>query len=136
MGRREATMALPKAVQRQADEVAAYDKAIEEAANPAQPPESNGEQPAAQPALSVVEPAPSPATAPVQPSGDTRRDDGGWEQKYRTLQGMFSLEQQARRDAFGQANERIDALEPQHQQAPAALFFFNDPAATEKDSEA
>jgi hypothetical protein len=128
-------MALPKAVQRQADEVAAYDKAIEEAANPAQPPESNGEQPAAQPALSVVEPAPSPATAPVQPSVDTRRDDGGWEQKYRTLQGMFSREQQALREALSQANERIDALQRQ-QQAPAAPPEPKARLVTEKDSEA
>lgn len=122
-------MALPKQVQKQVEDVAAYDKAMEEAANAAQPP-VEGEEPAQQPA--AVEPAVSIATASVPAPVEPRRDDG-WEQKYRTLQGMFAHETQQLRDALRQSNERIDALQKQQPATPppekARLI-------TEKDSEA
>jgi hypothetical protein len=122
-------MALPQQVQKQAEDVAAYDKAMEEAANAAQPP-VEGEEPAQQPA--VVEPAVSIAPASAPPQVEPRRDDG-WEQKYRTLQGMFAHETQQLRDALRQSNERIDALQKQQPAPPpepkASLI-------TEKDSEA
>jgi hypothetical protein len=125
-------MALPKAVQKQAEDVAAYDKAIEEAAAAAQPQQPEGEEPAPQPTLQVVEPPASTAPAPATPPVEPRRDDG-WEQKYRTLQGMFAHETQQLRDALRQATERIDALQKQHPATPP------EPKAklvTEKDAEA
>lgn len=122
-------MALPKAVQKQVEEVAAYDKAMEEANAQPQQPESTEQQ--QQPA--AVEPSVSIAPAPASPPVEPRRDDGGWEQKYRTLQGMFAHETQQLRDALRQSNERIDALqkpEPATPPEPKARLV------TEKDSEA
>ena len=126
-------MALPKAVQKQVEDVAAFDKAQEEAANPAQPQQPEDPQ---QPTLQVVEPPASTAPAPATPPVDQRRDDGVWEQRYRTLQGMFGRETQSLRDALRESNERIDALSRQQQQAPAAPPEPRARLVTEKDSEA
>jgi len=132
-------MALPKAVQKQVEEVAAYDKAMAEAANPAQPPEPQNPEPPQQPTLQIVEQPDSTASAPATPPVEPRRDDGGWEQKYRTLQGMFSRETGALRDALRQSNERIDTLQQQLQQQQQRPATPPEPKArlvTEKDSEA
>jgi hypothetical protein len=124
-------MALPKVVQQQIEDVAAYDKAMEEANN-AQPLAPESQQPASQQAPAEVQPplsvAPAPATPPVEP----RRDDGQWEQKYRTLQGMFARETQSLRDALRQANERIDTLQTKPATPPEPKARL----VTEKDSEA
>jgi hypothetical protein len=133
-------MALPKAVQKQAEEVAAYDKAMEEAANAAQPqPPESTETPPQQPALAAVEPPASIAPAPVTPPVEPQRDDGQWEQKYRTLQGMFARETGNLRTELRQSNERIDALQQQlqnRQQQPATPPEPKAKLVTEKDSEA
>jgi hypothetical protein len=129
-------MALPKVVQKQVEDIAAYDKAVEEANTNAQPQQPEGEQqpaPAPQPQLAVVEPPASTAPAPATPPVEPRHDDGGWEQKYRTLQGMFGRETQALRDALRDSNARIDALQTKQPATPP------EPKArlvTEKDSEA
>jgi hypothetical protein len=103
-------MALPKAIQKEADQVAALEASMQQAA-PAQAPDTP--EPAAPPApadppVSTAEPAPTP----VPP----KADDGQWEQKYRTLQGMFSRETQTLRDALRQSNERQNQLAAQVEQ--------------------
>jgi len=126
-------MALPKAVQKQAEEVAAFDKAMEGAVETAEP--SQPEEPQ-QPVLQVAEPPASVVTAPAAPPVEPRRDDGQWEQKYRTLQGMFARETQSLRDALRQSNERIDELSRKQQQAPATPPEPKARLVTEQDSEA
>jgi hypothetical protein len=129
-------MALPKAVQKQADEVAAYDEAMKEAAAAAAAQPSQPENPEPQqPTLQVVEPPQSTASEPATPPVEPRRDDGQWEQKYRTLQGMFARETQSLRDALRESNARIDALQAKQQQ-PATPAEPKARLVTEQDSEA
>jgi len=123
-------MALPKQVQRQADAITEYDRQQAEAIEgaTAQPPE-DPEAPPAQPAPSSVVAMPSPAPATAQPA------DAQWEQKYRTLQGMFSQETRNLHNQIRTLSDELTALRDQVKQrdtppAPPTTLI------TEKDTEA
>lgn len=108
-------MALPKAIQRQADEAAAAEAAIAKQAQDAQasavdprqlPPAPANEQGTAPPQTEATQ----PTAAPTAPAED-------WQQKYKSLQGMFAqrtseLQTQTRQyeSRLSQMQQQLDAL--------------------------
>jgi len=124
-------MALPKQVQRQAEAIAEFDKqqvaAVEvgEAANagtPETPPEVAPTPPVSAPA--------SPTPAPPEPPSDAQQ----WEQRYRTLQGMFAQETRNLHAQVATLKDQLAELVQAKQRetppaAPTALV-------TEQDTEA
>ncbi len=87
-------MALPKAVQQQAELAEQFDQQI--AAAQAQAPAESAAAPAETPAAAATEvQTPSAPTQPaveVKPDAQSKGDDGVWERRYRSLQGKYDSE--------------------------------------------
>lgn len=135
-------MALPKQVQKQAEELQQLEQAMEaERTAKAEPQPEKMETPEApEPPPAAVEPPPleptatetPPTTPPVQP----KSDDGQWEQKYRTLQGMFARETQTLRTQLHTVNEQLAAVQQQMKEAAKEPAKPSQALVTEKDTEA
>lgn len=105
---------LPSRVQRQAEEIAEFDRKALEAVTPA-------------PTLPVDPPAPAPVTTPAPPLVETNVD----EQRWKTLQGMYNQSRQAIERLEAQNTElrqRIEARPVEIAPPPEALVK---PADTE-----
>ena len=107
-------MALPKQVQRQLDEMNAYEQQVADAqaANEPKPdeqqePQDNSPQP--------VENAPQPVDNTPKPTGDDDPNNLTWRQRYQSLQGQFNsqvptLQQQVQQltDTVGSLNAKLE----------------------------
>src|SRR6185503_7675781 len=98
-------MSLPKQVQRQLEEAAAFDESLKgkpvevvEAA-PAQPVEPAPTE------ETVVEPSPAPAPAP-----STDDDPQVWKQRYKSLQGIFNSQVPALKAEVDELKKRLTEL--------------------------
>jgi hypothetical protein len=104
----EMTVVLPASVQRQMDQMADFDRALEGSTEPPAP----NELPADPPAAPVVSTPPQPPAAPVQ--GDQAQY---WHQSYMTLQGKYNAE-------IGPLHAEVSRLSGQLAQAMTKLAEY------------
>lgn len=132
-------MGLPKQVQAQVEQAAQIEQQLAAERAAQQPPPEGAEAPPDTPPVAVETP-PEPTAPPVttaQPTSppvvEQKPVDGLWEQKYRTLQGMFSRETQQLREQLLTVNQQLATVmkERQEREAPKPS-----PLVTEKDVEA
>lgn len=129
-------MALPKQVQRQAEALAEYDRqqAESQAPDPAAPPETppdNPPQPAPTATVSVL-PSQTPAAPETPPQSDAQQ----WEQRYRTLQGMFAQETRSLHAQVAELRGQLAATTAQVKQRDVPPVTPATPLVTEQDTEA
>lgn len=107
-------MALPKQVEKQLKEVEALEKSLNAQPEPK-------EDAALEPEAKQPEVAPQPEVKPNQPEPQKTVD---WEQKYRTLQGMFDAEvpklHASNRELNSKLNEALEQINALKTAAPAA----------------
>lgn len=127
-------MALPKAIQEQANAIAAMEQQATAAPTEPASPGTAPPTPAAPAAneAQALDPAatatpPEPAAAPPEP----KADEALWEQRYRTLQGMFSRETRTLHAKVQELEEKL-AAKPAAPAEPAAPAT----SVTPKDAEA
>jgi hypothetical protein len=130
-------MALPRAIQEQADAADAVMAQFAQTGNPAVDPET-GEPIQTAPPAPQAPPKPEaavtpPAPAPQEPS------EPKWEQKYHTLKGMFDAEVPRLNDAVRQLQQQLNAIAAENQQlktaAPAPAPAAPTPLVTDQDRE-
>lgn len=122
-------MPLPKQVQQQADAVAEFEKKLAEQNTPPADPE-NPPSPEPAPIPAAETPPSNPAPAPIEPV----RDDGQWEQKYRTLQGMFTRETQQARVVVQTQSQQIADLTAEVAAMRKSPPAPSSPLVTEEDN--
>lgn len=85
-------MALPKQVEAQIKELEALEQQLTQPKQPEEPPkEAKSEEPAQPSQEPAPEPAPQPEAKPDKPA-EPSAEDLTWQQKYRTLKGMYDAE--------------------------------------------
>lgn len=129
-------MTLPKAIQRQADEAAAQEQALQQ--RTAQAPELVTD-PAKLPANEPAPPQPSEPAQPAATPAPTPKPDDSLEQKYKTLQGMYNSQVPQLQRALKAAQDQYTTVSQTVEELKARLDKpskpQDKPAADPKDVE-
>ncbi len=126
-------MALPKQVQQQADAVAQFDKQITEMSVPADSTDPTAPAPSTE---VPSEPAPAPSAPQPAPAPTPQAAPEPWEQRYRSLQGMFNATVPALEAQVKELKEQLTARERASEPATPAEPEPREPKVTGKDVEA
>ena len=107
-------MALPKQVQKQLDEMTAYEQLVADAKTANEPKLEDPQEPQ-NTETKPVENAPQPVDNAPKPTGDDDPNSMTWKQRYQSLQGQFnsqvpSLQQQVKQltDTVGSLTEKLE----------------------------
>jgi len=134
-------MALPKQVQRQLDEITAYEQQVADAqtANEPKPDETQEQE---DNSLKPVENASQPVDNTPKPTGDDDPNSLTWRQRYQSLQGQFnsqvpSLQQQVQQltETVGSLNAKLEqqVAQPPKVEEPSELVTKTDVDAFGED---
>ena len=116
-------MALPKQVQKQADDLAAYEQQVADARTANEP--KPDEQTNTEANIGRVENAPQSVDNAPKPTGEDDPNNATWRQRYQSLQGQFNsqvpaLQQQIKQltDTVGSLTEKLEKQVAQPPKAP------------------
>lgn len=117
-------MALPKQVEQQLKEIEALEKQL--AAQPEEPPKAEENLPTEEPPKAEAEQQPEvpetkPEAKPSEPVTSESSDDKVWQQKYRTLQGMYDAEVPRLHAQVKELQSALDKLRQQAEAKPAEV---------------